>query len=387
MGMATAIPAWSDRQLESPRLRLAEFPKAMAVEARQRRVAVAIPIKNEEHYLPACLAAIDRAAEMFGGRVTIVAVLNDCSDGTLDVLTRWRPKFADVSWCAVSLLAGYRHAGWARRLAWDTAAGLLENDGDLLLSTDADTNVAPDWIVRTIAHIDGGADAVAGRALTIRREREDLGSAARRRLDMIGRYYTALDYLRADAEASPHDPWPRHFYEGGASIALSRGLYRRIGGAPTPPVAEDRALFDRIRCHGGRVRHALDVRVFTSCRIDGRAPGGMADAVARWIDQPDDGPLHETYGVAAALDPDGAAERDRLSFATLPAAIAEAQRLIRLTRLAKPPQVEPVRVVPVAADDGDRVAKGGMQFGERVVPALGIIRFADPVHQQDMPAG
>lgn len=347
---------------------------------------MAIPIKNEERYLPACLDAIDRAAELFAGRVTIVALLNDCSDGTLDVLTRWRPRYADVSCYAVSLLAGFRHAGWARRLAWDRAADLLESDDDLLLSTDADTNVAPDWIVRTVAHIDDGYDAVAGRALTVRGDREQLGTAARRRLDMIGRYYTALDYLRADADTSPHDRWPRHFYEGGASIALSRGLYRRIGGAPTPPVAEDRALFDRIRLGGGRVRHALDVRVFTSCRTAGRAPGGMADAVARWIDQPDDAPLHETYGVAAALGPNAAVADDRLSFATLPAAIAEAQRRIRLARDAKPPQIQPVRVVPVAADDGDRVAQRGKQFADRVVPALGVVGFADPVHQEDMAA-
>ncbi|RMB26277.1 hypothetical protein C8J47_3597 [Sphingomonas sp. PP-F2F-G114-C0414] len=324
---------------------------------------------------------------MFGGRVTVVALLNDCTDGTLELLTQWRPRFAEVSWHAVSLLAGFRHAGWARRLAWDAAADLLDTDDDLLLSTDADTNVAPDWIVRTVAHIDGGHDAVAGRALTLRGDREHLGTTARRRLDMIGRYYTALDYLRADAEASPHDPWPRHFYEGGASIALSRRLYRRIGGAPTPPVAEDRALFERIRQYGGRIRHALDVRVFTSCRTAGRAPGGMADAVARWIDQPEHASLHETYAVAAALAPDRATRRDQLSFATLPAAIAEAQRLIRLARRAKPPKVEPIRVVPIAADDGDRFAERDLEFGDGVVPAFGVIGFADPVHQQNVPAG
>ncbi len=368
-------------------MKITTYPPVTEFAGRPRRVAIAIPIKNEEEHLPACLEAIDRAAQVFGGRVTIVAVLNDCSDGTFDVLTQWRPRFAEVSWHAVSLLAACRHAGWARRLAWDSAASLLEHDDDLMLSTDADTNVAPDWIVRAAAHIDDGYDAVAGRALTVRGDREQLGATARRRLDMIGRYYTALDYLRADAEASPHDPWPRHFYEGGASIALSRGLYRRIGGAPTPPVAEDRALFDHIRRHGGRVRHALDVRVFTSCRTAGRAPGGMADAVARWIDQPDDAPLHETYGVAAALDPNHATGLDRLSFATLPAAIAEAQRRIRLARRAEPPKIETIRVVPIAADHAHHLAEGDLEFDDRVVSALGVVGFADPMHQQNVPAG
>lgn len=352
----------------------------------QRAVAVAIPVKNEQTHLPACLDALDRAAGHFGGKVDIVAMANDCTDDTVHLLKAWQPRHATLRWSAVSLLPGAQHAGWARRLALDAAAGLLRSDHDLILSTDADTNVSDSWITRIVAHADVGHDAIAGRALTLRSDRAVLGKVARHRLDQLGRYYTALDYLRASAEPEPHDPWPRHFYEGGASIAVTRGVYDRIGGAPTPHVAEDRALFDRIRAHGGRVRHPLDVRVFTSCRTAGRAPGGMADAVARWIDQPVEAPLHETYAVAAALDPVAATPGDQLSFATLPDAIREAQALIRLSRLADAPQVEPVRITPVAANDGDQVTQRGTQFRDRIVPALGIVGLTNPVDQQQMPA-
>ncbi len=351
----------------------------------RRAVAVAIPVKNEDGYLPSCLEALDRAAGRYGGPVTIVAMANDCTDRTVEILETWQPRHAMLAWSAISLLPGARHAGWARRLALDSASVLLGRDTDLLLSTDADTDVSPDWIVRIAAHIDAGCDAVAGRALTLRSDRAVLGTTARRRLDQLGRYYTALDYLRAVTEPDGADPWPRHFYEGGASIALTCAVYRRIGGAPTPPVAEDRALFDLIRKHGGRVRHPLDVRVFTSCRIAGRAPGGMADAVARWIDQPVDAPLHETYAVATALDPAAATPHDRLSFATLPAAIAEAQALIRLSRPPQSPQVEPIRFVPIAANDRN-VAERDLEFGDRIVPAFGIVGLADPVDQQHVPA-
>jgi hypothetical protein len=352
----------------------------------QRAVAVAIPVKNEDQYLGKCLDALDRAAGRFGGKVVIVAMANDCTDGTIEILRTWRPSHATLAWSAVSLLPGARHAGWARRLALDAGADLLTHHTDLLLSTDADTNVAPDWIVRIVAHIDAGNDAVAGRALTLKADRASLGTTARRRLDQLGRYYTALDYLRARAGTEAHDPWPRHFYEGGASIAVTHAMYRRIGGAPTPSVAEDRALFDRIRAHGGQVRHPLNVRVFTSCRISGRAPGGMADAVARWIDQPVDAPLHETYAVAAALDPTVASVQDQLSFATLPLAIREAQSLIRLTRTFQPPEIEPVRLVPVAANDRDAIVERSVQFGNGLVPAFGIIGLADPVDQHHIPA-
>ncbi|RXD05781.1 glycosyltransferase [Sphingomonas sp. UV9] len=352
----------------------------------QRAVAVAIPVKNEDQYLGGCLDALDRAAGRFGGKVVIVAMANDCTDGTIAFLQNWRPTHASLAWSAVSLLPGARHAGWARRLALDAGADLLTQDTDLLLSTDADTNVAVDWIVRTVAHIDAGNDAVAGRALTLKADRASLGATARHRLDQLGRYYTALEYLRAHAATDAHDRWPRHFYEGGASIAVTQAMYRRIGGAPTPSVAEDRALFDRIRDHGGQVRHPLNVRVFTSCRVSGRAPGGMADAVARWIDQPVDAPLHETYTVVAALSPAAARTADQLSFATLPAAIREAQSLIRLTRAFQPPEIEPVRVVPIAADDSHALAQRDVQFGNGLVPAFGIIGLADPVDQHHIPA-
>jgi cellulose synthase/poly-beta-1,6-N-acetylglucosamine synthase-like glycosyltransferase len=332
-----------------------------------RHIAVAVPAKNEEQDLAACLAALDLSASRHKGLVTVVVVANDCTDTTVSILRDMRLRHARLRWHAVSMLPGARHAGWARRLAFDAAVATLENNSDILASTDADTCVAPDWIVRTVAHFDAGCDAVAGRALTRRSDRAALGAAASRRLNLLGRYYTALDWLRADLAATCHDPWPRHFYEGGASIALTRGLYRRIGGAPTPPVAEDRALFAAMRCAGAQVRHPLDVRVFTSSRIEGRAPGGMADAFACWIAQAEDAPLHETYAFPMALDPAGAGERDRLSFATLPAAIATAGAMIRARRSAAAPQVEPILVPALLADDRDGIAEQRAQLGDRCV--------------------
>jgi hypothetical protein len=351
-----------------------------------RRVAVAIPARNEQQQLRACLASLDCAAAACRAPVTIMVMANNCTDGTVDLLRHVRLRHAKLHWRAVSLLSGCRHAGWARRLAFDAAAASLCHPDDVLASTDADTCVAPDWITRTIAHLNVGADAVAGRALTRRIDRAGLGEGASRRLNLLGRYYTALDWLRADQAPCAHDPWPRHFYEGGASIALTLAGYRRIGGAPTPPVAEDRALFAAMRAAGGRVRHPLDVRVFTSSRTEGRAPGGMADAFARWIAQAEDEPLHETYAFPAALDPERASPGDQLSFRTLPAAIATVAAVIRARRSAAAPQVEPILVPPLLADDLDGLAQGGPQLGDGIVAGLGVIGLADPVDEEQVAA-
>ncbi|SEK44987.1 Glycosyltransferase like family 2 [Sphingomonas palmae] len=321
------------------------------------RVAVALPAKNEAGDLPACLDALDCAAARFAGKVSVVIVANNCTDATARVLEETRMRNAALLPISVSLLPAFRHAGWARRLAFDAAAATLTVPDDVLMSTDADTRVSPEWIVRAVGHLSGGIDAVAGRALTRRDDRRSLGVEAMRRLNLLGRYYTALDWLRADAAPLPHDPWPRHFYEGGASIALTLGTYRRIGGAPTPTIAEDRALFAAVRDAGGMVRHPLDVRVFTSSRLDGRAPGGMADAFARWIAQPIDEPLHETYAFPAALDPARATAHDRLTFETLPDAVRCAGAMVRARRSAAAEQVETVALAPLRTDHLDRIAQ------------------------------
>ena len=299
------------------------------VVGRPRRVAIAVPIKNEAEGISGCLAALDRAAASYAGSVSVVAFANDCIDRSIERIAAFQPAHFDLDLCTTSLVPGARHAGWARRLAFDAATTHLVEDTDLLLSTDADSHVDPAWLARTVAHVDAGYDAVAGMALTPARDRATLGDVMRRRMNLLGRYGIAIAHLRRRAEPGSRDPWPRHDYEGGASIALTLAAYRRIGGAPTPPLAEDRALFAAVRATGGRVRHAVDVRVFTSCRFDGRAPGGMADTLARWAAQDEDAPVHETYTVAAMLGHAPRGPGQQLSFGTLPHALATAQRAIR----------------------------------------------------------
>lgn len=350
---------------------------------RPPRVAVAVPAKDEADALPGCLRALDAAAACYDGEVWVVVLANCCTDGTVESLRATTLEHAQLRWRAVDLPPERRHAGWARRLAFDAAAALLSDPRDLLLSTDADTEVAPDWIAGAARVIAEGADAVAGRAFTRREERASLGVRARDRLNALGRYYTLLDRLRA-AAAPDGEPWPRHYYEGGASIALTLDMYRRIGGAPTPPVAEDRALFAAVRAAGGAVRHPIRVRAFTSCRTVGRAPGGMADTVATWIEQDEDAPLHETYAPDAAFAPEAATPADQLTFRTLPFAIADAQARVR--RLRAPPQVEPVLVAPLGRDRPDGVAERGAQGVDRLVPALRIVGGAEPVDEQEIAA-
>ncbi len=83
-------------------------------------------------------------------------------------------------------------------------------------------------------------------------------------------------------------------------------VHHRVGGLPDRPLAEDRAFVQRLEEVDARVRRSLEVRVVTSARRDGRAPGGLSalvEAYSSGVDAPCD----------AALEPVlHAAERARL---------------------------------------------------------------------------
>jgi hypothetical protein len=60
-----------------------------------------------------------------------------------------------------------------------------------------------------------------------------------------------------------------------------------MGGVPAIASGEDRAFVRALWMMDARVRHDPAIRVTVSGRIEGRAPGGMADAIRRRIVQQD----------------------------------------------------------------------------------------------------
>jgi hypothetical protein len=292
-----------------------------------RKVAIAIPALNEADRIASCLEALlQQHPAGCVSRTRIVVLANNCADDTATVIRSGFPTSAiDVH--EVSLLKPHNHAGWARRLSIEAAVQTLGASTDVLMCTDADTIVARDWVARNLSHIDAGFDAVAGFAMPLIAEWRSLYPPHRARLNQLRKYYTLLAYLRRERHGSAPDPWPRHEYEGGASIALTLGLYRRLGELQTPAVGEDKALFRLIERAGGRVRHPLDVRVFTSCRYKGRASGGMADTIAEWGRQSDDTPIHGAWPLNVELGHVSQARSRPLTFLTLDEEIAKARML------------------------------------------------------------
>lgn len=241
---------------------------------------IAVPVRNEEERIAACLRAIDLQEGLAPGSLGLVLFLNNCTDRTEEIVAALVPTLSVAVRVLVEDFVG-AHAGWARRRAMDAAADWLGDVGNagIILSTDADSRVPPDWVARNQAAIRAGADAVAGRVELDAAEAALLPPS----LPARGRLEDTYDALITEAEAridpDPHDPWPCHRTAIGATLAVTRAAYRAVGGMPEIPLGEDGAFIARLIERGLRVRHAPDVCVTISARLAGRAPGGVADTI------------------------------------------------------------------------------------------------------------
>ena len=243
------------------------------------KIVVAIPVRNEADRIADCLRAL--ALQEGPTEHAIVAFLNNCTDDTAAIIQGLRPSLP----CPVHVVEhafppDECSAGHARRAAMDYAADLADPDG-ILMTTDADGRVAPDWIATNLAALEAGADAVCGRAIIDPLEATLIPQALHDDDALECAYGDLLDEIHAVLDPDPADPWPRHTEHSGASIAVRRGFFLRAGGVPAVRLGEDRALLTALRRVDARIRHAPEVTVVVSGRIEGRAVGGMADTMRR----------------------------------------------------------------------------------------------------------
>lgn len=237
---------------------------------------VCVPARDEQEILPATLRALEKAVGRCSSHGAVVFVANNTTDATASLVREWAYRLAvDHIILEIDFDREICGAPHTRRLAFDIAVEL--SPSGMLLTTDADTIVAPDWIVRTLDHFAAGADLVSG-AVEVDEDAIDALRGNVRRCGAIeAAYFSALDLLWQDLTNGTGPAFKVRAM--GASLAIRANVYRQIGGLPTPMVAEDKALAKAVLCEGFNLVEASDVRVRTSCRINARAIGGMADAL------------------------------------------------------------------------------------------------------------
>jgi hypothetical protein len=256
---------------------------------------VAIPVRDEEERLLACLRALARQRDRSGRPipptlVRIVVFANNCTDQSASLARSLGESWSlDIRVVEASLPPGAAHAGNARRAAMDLADAWLveagESDG-VILATDADSQVAPNWIAENLAAFAAGAEAVLGR-IDLDEEGASLPEALHRRGQLEDTYERLLIELSWLLDPLEHDPWPHHATISGASLGVTRATYCRVGRLPRVPLGEDKALVALLYHHDVRIRHCPTAHVITSGRTDGRAPGGVADTLAIRSKEPD----------------------------------------------------------------------------------------------------
>lgn len=176
-------------------------------------IAVVVPAHNEARHIGRCILSLRKAADCPGLRgepVSFYVVADACNDSTAQ-------KAAD---CGAQVIETcMRNVGAARAMGADAA---LADGARWLAFTDADTQVAPDWLAQQLAQ---ASDAVCG---TIEvRDWRSWGP-----LQRAMRSHFAHTYCDEDGH--------RHIH--GANLGVSAEAYRHAGGFAALASSEDVAL-------------------------------------------------------------------------------------------------------------------------------------------------
>lgn len=206
-------------------------------------IGVIIPVHNEQERLGACLHAVAQAARapaLVGEAVQVFVALDACTDGSARIARHWGAH-------AVALQA--RNVGAARAAAASMAIAL---GARWLSCTDADSEVAPDWIAAQLAE---GTQAVCG---TVE----------------VADWSGESDAMRAAYQAGYVDA-PGHLHVHGANLGVCVQAYVRAGGFAPLCTREDVALVQALQADGARIAWSDRPRVRTSARRSYRAPEGF----------------------------------------------------------------------------------------------------------------
>lgn len=241
-------------------------------------VAVVVPVHDEEAHLDRCLAALDGARRAVDGHVEVhlAVVLDACGDASTEVARRWRRRWAHPGRFAV-VESDAANVGAARRQGLATLLEdrrLRPHRRTWLASTDADSQVPPDWLSHQLGLNAAGHRAWGGTVVLDRGHRQLTGAQRA----FWGRYLNAPD---------PH--------VHGASMGCDAEAYLAAGGFAALATGEDHHLHRALRAAGVAVHHDGGAPVRTSAREHGRAPDGFAADLRAARD------AHRRRGAADAL--------------------------------------------------------------------------------------
>lgn len=224
--------------------------------------------------LPRLLAALARQAPVADTRVVACFLLDGCQDRSAAIVAGFARR-ASIEIVMKQVARDDRpSAGLARRRAMALGEAALAGERHAaLLTTDADSEPADDWIAANVRAL-ACADVAAGR---IDRLPEPDGDPLADALqDRIEAYLDRLHTLRRRLDPVPWEAERTHGFTSGASLGFRADAYRRLGGFADRPAGEDALIVDVAHRLGLTVRRDAAIVVRTSSRASGRALGGLA---------------------------------------------------------------------------------------------------------------
>ncbi len=270
------------------------------------RAIVTVPAKNEAATIQRCLTAFAAQLQIDGTalppqRFEILLLLNNCTDETAALAQQWQAANPGIRLHIAerTLPRSQAHVGTARKLLMDAACERLfsvRSAPTAILSTDADTVVAPDWIAQNCQALRTGADVVGGLIHLLPEDLDALSPDLRHCYQQDRRYASLVAQLEDRIDPRPGDPWPRHLDHFGSSLACTPKAYILAGGMPAVTPLEDEAFVDCVRRADLTLRHEPAVKVFTSARLEGRARIGLARQFHCWSELPN----HDAHTVPSA---------------------------------------------------------------------------------------
>jgi glycosyltransferase involved in cell wall biosynthesis len=271
-------------------------------------ICVIVPVRNEEKNIIKTFKALRNQIDLDGkpfnkNRYEIIILANNCTDNSAAIARNFARDNPELNLHIVekTLSCDRAYIGWVRKLLMDEAyrrLSLLGHQGGIIASTDGDTRVANTWLAAILNEIQAGADAVGGRIITDCQERSALDKVTK----LYFLRYVVYRYLVAQLEAliDPNaiDVFPRHHQNFGANLAVTAQMYAKVGGLPPVRTPEDVAFYQALVRADAHFRHSTRVRVYTSARMLGRAPAGLAKRLKELNDM---GHQHKSLLVESAI--------------------------------------------------------------------------------------
>ena len=253
---------------------------------------IIIPVKDEEEYIQQTLLSFVNQIDQYGEAIDsnqfeILVLANNCSDNSTDIIKTFQRIYPSLNIYLqeVTLSGKQANIGYVRKALMECAYNRLSNNGGgIIMTTDGDTSVAPDWICQTIAEINSGADAVGGRILFYQDEVECLDQSTLSHFLKDEEYQLLIAELEGKIIGFDFDPVPRHHQHFNGSFAITTDCYARSGGIPQVEYLEDCAFFEKLQTIDAKVRHSNKVKVYTSARFAGRTQTSLSHQLGVWKD-------------------------------------------------------------------------------------------------------